>query len=510
LAGPDIKNIEALPGPFPGAEAPASEPDTKNLDALLASLNTSAERFQTLWFSFLGLTLYFAIAALTTTHKDLLLGEPQSLPILNIKVPLLPFYVIAPLLYWVFHFYLLMMLVLLTRTAAEFDEQLRSTIRDETERERYRARVENALFLQLFIGMKGERSGVNALLLATIAIITIVLAPLATMVLMQMRFLPYHHFRITWGHRGFVLADVFLIVIMTSPVIYSRGVTRAPVMAGALGRRSRWLTVATVYTLVTLSLLPLACWLSLKEGRWAGEPWPSFHQWRWWAGEPLQFETGKPDYESTKNGVVFGLFPDRLILWNEILVGETRLEGIKKEIASRNGDFIPTINLEYRDLQGALLNDSDRRGVSFLAAAMQGATLSSTRLDGASLFTARLQGADLRNAQLQGADLSSAQLQGADLEGAQLQGARLYSAQLSGADLRGAQLQGATLQRALLQGADLRHTRLQGADLSRAQLQGADLGSAQLQGAALRFARLQGASLEGANLTDSEFEETSV
>ena len=105
-----------------------AEPDINEVDALLDSLNGSAERFQTLWFSFLGLTLYLAIAALATTHRNLLLGEPQVLPILNIKVELLPFYVIAPLLYLVFHFYVLMMLVLLARTAATFEEQLRITL----------------------------------------------------------------------------------------------------------------------------------------------------------------------------------------------------------------------------------------------------------------------------------------------------------------------------------------------------------------------------------------------
>jgi hypothetical protein len=35
----------------------ASASKTSKLDALLESLNGSAERFQTLWFSFLGLTL---------------------------------------------------------------------------------------------------------------------------------------------------------------------------------------------------------------------------------------------------------------------------------------------------------------------------------------------------------------------------------------------------------------------------------------------------------------------
>ena len=126
--GPDT-NTNALPYPIWGFGPPSPEPDTKKLlDALLTSLNGSAERFpRALWFSFLGLTLYLAITALTTTHRTyLLLGEAKALPLLNIQVPLLPFYVITPLLYLVFHFYLLMMLALLARTAAEFDKQLRT------------------------------------------------------------------------------------------------------------------------------------------------------------------------------------------------------------------------------------------------------------------------------------------------------------------------------------------------------------------------------------------------
>jgi hypothetical protein len=177
MAGPDVKNIESLPALTPSKDAPAPEPDTKNLDALLASLNGSAERFQTLWFSFLGLTLYLVIAARGTTHRDLLLNNLQILPILNVKVDLLLFYIVAPLLYLVFHFYVLMMLVLLGRTAQPFERQLRTTLPDEADQELYRARVENALFLQTLVGMRGERTGFNGFLLASIAVITIVSRP---------------------------------------------------------------------------------------------------------------------------------------------------------------------------------------------------------------------------------------------------------------------------------------------------------------------------------------------
>ena len=261
MAGPDT-NTDAPPTPIWGFGPPSAEPDTKKLDALLASLNGSAERFQALWFSFLGLTLYLAIAALATTHRNLLLGEPQVLPILNIKVELLPFYVIAPLLYLVFHFYLLMMLALLARTAAEFDKQLRTTLPGEPRTGALpSASRERFTFLQLLVGMKSERTGVNAFLMGLIVFITIVLAPLVTLVLMQMMFLPYHHLRITWWHRAVVVADLLLIVVMTYRCFFPRGVRKAPLVLGALSRKPRWATAMAFCVLLAVGLGPLVDWL---------------------------------------------------------------------------------------------------------------------------------------------------------------------------------------------------------------------------------------------------------
>jgi hypothetical protein len=390
MVGPDDTNANALPYPIWGFGPPLPEPDTEKLDALLASLNDSAERFQTLWFSFLGLTLYLAIAALATTHRNLLLGEPQVLPILNIKVELLPFYVIAPLLYLVFHFYLLMMLALLARTAAEFDKQLCTTLPGEPERERYRAQVGNALFLQLLVGMKGERTGVNAALMGLIALITIVLAPLATLVLMQMMFLPYHHLRITWWHRAVVVADLVLIIVMTYRCFFPRGVRKAPLVLGALSYKPRWAMAMAFCILLAAALIPLAYWLSFQQGRWAGEPWPSSvaESGHWMAGTPPPFSDVIPDYAATANGVVFGLFPDRLKLNDETIVGETKLEQTQKEIASRGGDFVPTITLDERDLRAADLSGADLRGASLNSAAIEGGDLQRVRLDGARLHKA--------------------------------------------------------------------------------------------------------------------------
>jgi hypothetical protein len=56
------------------------------------------------------------------------------------------------------------MLALLARTAAEC-----TTLRGEPELELDRAQVGNALFLQLLVGMKGERTGVNAPLMGLLS-----------------------------------------------------------------------------------------------------------------------------------------------------------------------------------------------------------------------------------------------------------------------------------------------------------------------------------------------------
>jgi hypothetical protein len=129
------------------------EPDTKEAEAFVDALNHSAERVQTLWFSFLTFMLYLAIATGTTTHRMLFLEEPLNLPVLNIKLPLLGFYVLTPIIFVVLHFYMLLNLVLLARTAKTFEDVLERTFpEDGPTRENFRMHIENTLFVQLLVG----------------------------------------------------------------------------------------------------------------------------------------------------------------------------------------------------------------------------------------------------------------------------------------------------------------------------------------------------------------------
>ncbi len=124
-------------------------PDTKEAEALAAALNHSAERVQTLWFKFLTFMFALAVAIGTTTHRMLFLESPLKLPqvlsITDIPLLLLAFYILAPIIFVVFHFYMLLNLVLLARTAKSFEDALQSAVpNDENEkaRENFRMRIE--------------------------------------------------------------------------------------------------------------------------------------------------------------------------------------------------------------------------------------------------------------------------------------------------------------------------------------------------------------------------------
>jgi hypothetical protein len=107
---------------------------------------------------------------------------------------------------------MLLNLVLLARTAKSFEDALvRAFPEDGEARENFRMRIENTLFVQLLVGAKREREGVNAKLLSLMALITLALAPVALLLMFEVKFLPYHSETITWWHRGLLALDLALV-----------------------------------------------------------------------------------------------------------------------------------------------------------------------------------------------------------------------------------------------------------------------------------------------------------
>lgn len=166
------------------------------------------------------------------------------------------------------------------------------------------------------------------------------------------------------------------------------------------------------------------------------------------------------------------------------------LEGAKMDYSICRNANFNHANMDSMHLEMADLNTALLNKANLRGAIIIGGNLSNTKLQYAKLLGANMQNVELSAAELKGADFSFAKLQGANLSDAKLQGTYLFSAELINANLFNAELQ-ALLSNAKLRGANLSHAKLQGADLHRAELQGADLSFAKLQGASLYSAQLQ-------------------
>ncbi len=470
--------------------------------ALCDHTNSAANEARAIWFGFLTYGTFLLVAVSGTTHKMLFLETPISLPVLSINLDLVGFYVAAPLLLVVLHLYLLVKLVLLTESFAEFEKQVRRDIKISGDREQIRKHLNTTILLQA-LKERHRKHRLMTVLLVTLLIVTLVAGPVFALLYTQIRFLPYQSEVVTWVHLLLLAADFVVLALAY----------KAAIRIGSLGKPwiARWIAYPTAGFLTLASFLLI----TVPGERIDANPLLTFAK-RFLPTEKIgRLELTRVDWP----------FPTTLNLATEQFVAEMGfdLEKLNVTLQKRERRFVGA-NFQGADLRKAVFEDADLRGANLSEAKLQGADLRRAQLQGANLFRAELQGANLRRAQLQGAGLFGAKLQGANLSEAKLQGAALFSALLQsadlfdaklqganlrfallrGANLRRAQLQGANLLSAILQGADLRAANLQGADLSQAKLQGADLRDAQLQGADLSQAKLQGADLRRAQLQGAD------
>jgi hypothetical protein len=123
------------------AEMPAAPPDpieqfaeeAHDLDALRKTVEDAAAVSAGLWLSYLFVLFYIGIAAGAVTHKDLLLENPVKLPFLNVELPLVAFFVLAPILFVVSHAYTLVHFVMLGAKVGVYDAELRAQLGEAPE-----------------------------------------------------------------------------------------------------------------------------------------------------------------------------------------------------------------------------------------------------------------------------------------------------------------------------------------------------------------------------------------
>lgn len=479
--------------------------DPFDVAALEKSLNDSATRVSAIWVSYLAFGLYLVAATVNVSQRQLFIADAMKLPVLGIDLPLVGFFLFAPILFVMLHVYVLLQLLLLARTALAYNEAVEHTVAEATDRARIRQRLANTLFAQLLAGSPREREGALGAALAVMAWVTLAIAPLLVLLSFEIRFLAYHSSPVTWVHRLLIAVDLLAILLVWPAVLDPR---RDVHIRGLLRNR---IILAAAVCLLLFSLIV-----------------PTF------PGEPQAFLTrfGKRDHahvvvpECDARSWFEWLMPasfDRFWITGEDLIEDDKIARAERARKGRRqfalqaeqsrsfngrnlscGWFVGT-GLRYADfssanLRGAQFSAADLEGASFVGAELLGADFSGARLPRARLIHAKLRQANLYAVQAQAVEGGAAQFHGANLSFAQLQGADLFQAQLQGVSLMNARLDGASLRRAELQGAKLQRTELRGADLESSGLEGVDLSDARLEGASLFKARLQGADLHGARL----------
>ncbi len=407
--------------------------------SLLDALNAASARSSTLWLLFLALMAYLLVAAAGVTHRDLLLDTGVVLPLLQARIDLARFFVLAPAVLALLHLGLVAQLVLLARKTHEFHNALR--LLESTDRRTHplRLEVDSFFFVQALAGP--ERSRFVSGFLNAIGWTTVVVLPLFLLLYLQIAFLPVHDAVITSVQRAILLADVVLLGLV--------GVFLLRTETGWLGAFLR-LGIHNPGSLVFgLAVLAGTAFVSLFLATIPGGP----------------AQDDRASVVAAAGGPLFGLFPRNLVVTNADLVGE----GSVSEWTSAR----TSISLRGRDLRFARLERVNLRQADLSGANLDGASLAGAYLGGARLGCA--EGATPQPSD----DRRKAQCTSA--RGADFSGARLFDAKLAGADLRGAKLDDAGMERV-----DLSRSLLSGASFDRASLSRADLSGALSAGHQLR------------------------
>src|SRR3954467_5459704 len=109
---------------------PDGKIDVLDIGALERAVNDSATRVSGLWLSFVAFSAYLAAAASMISHRQIFLEEPIKLPTINIDLPLVASAILLPLLFVIYHVFVLVQVVLLARTADAYNHALDRTMEE--------------------------------------------------------------------------------------------------------------------------------------------------------------------------------------------------------------------------------------------------------------------------------------------------------------------------------------------------------------------------------------------
>ena len=505
-----------------------ARPPSDERDLLKEGVTSAAGALTTRLLGFMTISVYLGVTALSTSQDDLLAGRIIHLPVFDVELPLVSFYVLAPVAYLALHLAVLAQALLVARRLGLYATVLGRT--DAT-----MSLDERVLRLWLVAPQSlvppprqatgadaaGHRPDISGQLLAALPLVVV---PIGLLMLMQQRFLAYGSTWVPVGQFAVILADITAVMAFWTRLTTPVEALRLAIGAGA--GSIRFNVVRHVPHAAAVIGLTWGLCLLLKPQvveawyRLSPETTTSLRRGGDHAGITIDRDVltrrlsllaclGGPDVAAA------GEEAWKSALWRH----EDQPPFCRREKLTGAGSAVlhetalkvpPSIDLRRRNLHRARLAGVDLAGVDLTGADLSGADLAGADLRGARLVRSDLRQAVLDHASLELADLSEARLAQATARYADLQGARLYATKLEGADLTGAHLQflvwndpSPTAERPatlppLLRSANLTGVQLQGTDLKALGLPGTALRGAQMQASDLSAPRTDGADLTGA------------
>jgi hypothetical protein len=257
---------EAAPSPTPRGLAGKAD----DLEAIRAAVVDAAGISTSVWLSYLFVLFYLLVAAGGVTHRDLFFESPVKLPFLNVDLPLKAFFWIGPAIFLILHVYVLLHFVMLADKIRVFDIRLRAQIEDLEVRTRLRRQLPINIFVQFLAGPGEVRDGIRGILLWLIALISLVIGPVALLVFFQLQFLPYHDPWITWWQRLSVAVELALLWKLW-PRIGRISTEKGETQRGGLVEVIQSTGTIVVVPLISVISVPLIFAIATFPGNWLEE-----------------------------------------------------------------------------------------------------------------------------------------------------------------------------------------------------------------------------------------------
>lgn len=477
-------NSEMSPEDQP-EEDTCPDKDSTEFEQLLSSTEKAVGRANAAFIVYVTSAIYIFIAAISTTHEDILREAPRGVPFINIQIPLLWFYSVAPWALTALHYTLMGSMYCLFCAAQSLNTTSWDT--NVTRRSRVMATVGHSVVSSV-LPITGLPFHLKMLSGAAVLAFTVFI-PIFLHIILQYKILPYQNVNITIIQRSaFVITVIAMIATWLSVFRISKTRSTCFILFMSIGIGLFSTAFCACFIVQDCEEDFLIKKKVLSDVRFIGEK-PSLYY------------------------AIFDAIPRSLKLSGRLLFKQKfGIDGVNVNVPAATGDTSALADIantydlgldlsgrsfRYADFSGAQLQranfaDCDLTGTAFVGASLDGsifnrATCRKTSFYGASLRGASFAGTELIYTNAAHADFNAADfiaskiilsdMSNAKMRGCRFENSRIFSTNAGGSDMRGSMFFDASLNSVVLYKARLERCYFSGSEIKGVDFYGATFSS---------------------------------